>query len=579
MGGSSGASQAGVASNAITFNEQTRYVTKGKIVTIFLACASVDLLALMDQTTLAASLAIIGSALHAGSQTSWISNGYFITSTSFQLLYGRFSDIWSRKFVLLTGLFIFFIGSLASSLSNTAPQLIAFRAITGVGGGGLMTIAQIIVSDVVSLRDRGKYQGILGAVVALSNGIGPVIGGALASISEDSWRWIFRLNMPLTAFTTLCVIFVMPLRPVQGSWKKKLKAIDFLGVILTLSASTLIVLGLTWAGGDYQWKSLHVIVTLVIGGVLWVLFFLWEWKGHPLPLIPLYIFKSRMVNGACLTMFVNGWNFVVQVYYIPTFYQLLYGYSAVKSATLLLPITLVQTFSSTLSGLIVTWTGRYRENLLFGWVCWAVGLGLYSTLDSSSGLGKQVGYGILTGFGVGQTLQPSLVAIQAAVSRKDMAVVTGARNFIRNLGGTIGLAIAGTIINNSLRSAFSTVNFQVSETEVNSIINDPLSFLSKKDGTDQNSAAIRDALIDGYKRGFQAMFWVMAGLAGLAFLMAFFLMPQLTLDRADDKKLKEEAKAELKKEAEDKKSKAEKAEKKHEEEPAPMMNVEEVTEK
>ncbi|KAL1859105.1 hypothetical protein Plec18170_002220 [Paecilomyces lecythidis] len=579
MGGSSGASQAGAASNAITFNEQTRYVTKGKIVTIFLACASVDLLALMDQTTLAASLAIIGSALHAGSQTSWISNGYFITSTSFQLLYGRFSDIWSRKFVLLTGLFIFFIGSLASSLSNTAPQLIAFRAITGVGGGGLMTIAQIIVSDVVSLRDRGKYQGILGAVVALSNGIGPVIGGALASISEDSWRWIFRLNMPLTAFTTLCVIFVMPLRPVQGSWKKKLKAIDFLGVILTLSASTLIVLGLTWAGGDYQWKSLHVIVTLVIGGVLWVLFFLWEWKGHPLPLIPLYIFKSRMVNGACLTMFVNGWNFVVQVYYIPTFYQLLYGYSAVKSATLLLPITLVQTFSSTLSGLIVTWTGRYRENLLFGWVCWAVGLGLYSTLDSSSGLGKQVGYGILTGFGVGQTLQPSLVAIQAAVSRKDMAVVTGARNFIRNLGGTIGLAIAGTIINNSLRSAFSTVNFQVSETEVNSIINDPLSFLSKKDGTDQNSAAIRDALIDGYKRGFQAMFWVMAGLAGLAFLMAFFLMPQLTLDRADDKKLKEEAKAELKKEAEDKKSKAEKAEKKHEEEPAPMMNVEEVTEK
>ncbi|KAJ9390912.1 hypothetical protein DTO063F5_1356 [Paecilomyces variotii] len=579
MGGSSATPQAGAANNAITFNEQTRYVTKGKIITIFLACASVDLLALMDQTTLAASLAIIGSALRAGSQTSWISNGYFITSTSFQLLYGRFSDIWSRKFVLLTGLFIFFIGSLASSVSNTAAQLIAFRAITGVGGGGLMTIAQIIVSDVVSLRDRGKYQGILGAVVALANGIGPVIGGALASISEDSWRWIFRLNMPLTAFTTLCVIFVMPLRPVQGSWKKKLKAIDFLGVILTLSGSTLIVLGLTWAGGDYQWKSLHVILTIVIGGVVWMLFFLWEWKGHPLPLIPLHIFKSRMVNGACLTMFVNGWNFVVQVYYIPTFYQLLYGYSAVRSATLLLPITLVQTFSSTLSGLIVTWTGRYRENILFGWACWAAGLGLYSTLDASSGLGKQVGYGVLTGFGVGQTLQPSLVAIQAAVPRKDMAVVTGARNFIRNLGGTIGLAIAGTIINNSLRSAFSDVNFQVSETEVNSIINDPLSFLSTKDGTDQNSVAIRNALIHGYKRGFQAMFWVMAGLAGLAFLLALLLMPQLTLDRADDKKLKEEAKQELKKEAEDKKSKAEKGQEKTEGEPAPMMNIDEVTEK
>ncbi|KAH9986978.1 major facilitator superfamily domain-containing protein [Xylariaceae sp. FL0662B] len=199
------------ASKEHVFNEQTNY--------IFLACSTVDLIALIDQTTLASSLFIIGQALRASDQASWIASGYFITSTVGQLLYGRLSDIWSRKFILLIGLAIFFFGSLAASLAQTATQLIIFRCFTGIGGGGLMTVAQLIVSDVVPLRERGKYQGILGAVVALANGIGPVIGGALSSQSEDSWRWIFRLNLPLTVLTTLCVVFIMPLKKVEGDWK------------------------------------------------------------------------------------------------------------------------------------------------------------------------------------------------------------------------------------------------------------------------------------------------------------------------------------------------------------------------
>lgn len=201
------------------FNEQTHYVPVKTIITvryssalctsaevlaqIFLACASVDLLALMDQTTLAASLTIITKDLGASSESAWIAGAYFVTSTSFQLLYGRLSDIWSRKVLLVIGIWIFFFGSLAASLAQTSVQLIVFRAFTGVGGGGLMTVAQLIVSDIVPLRERGKYQGILvgrdtawtrlsvltqqGSVVALANGIGPVIGGALASQSHDSW--------------------------------------------------------------------------------------------------------------------------------------------------------------------------------------------------------------------------------------------------------------------------------------------------------------------------------------------------------------------------------------------------------
>ncbi|KAF5673428.1 tetracycline efflux transporter [Fusarium heterosporum] len=431
------------------FNEQTNYVPKRAIITIFLACASVDLLALMDQTMLASSLYIIGNSLGSTSQVSWISSGYFITSTVGQLMYGRLSDIWSRKIILLVGLAIFFVGSLASSFAQSVLQLTIFRAFTGIGGGGLMTVAQLIVSDVVPLRERGKYQGILassGAVVAIANGIGPVLGGVLSSSSEDSWRWIFRMQLPLTLLTTLCALFFMPLKSVRGDWKLKLKAVDFLGIFLALAGMTVVILGLTWGGKDYAWNSAQVIATLTAGTSVSVAFMMWQWKGPRYPLIPLHIFKSKIVNGASLTMAINGWNFVMQVYYIPSFYQLVYGYSATKSGAMLLPITLLQTASSTLSGLVVHWVGRYRECILFGWLCWAIGLGLMSTLDENTGVDKQIGYSALIGVGVGNTLQPALIATQAGVERRDMAIVTSFRNFVRNLGATLGLAVCGTVL-------------------------------------------------------------------------------------------------------------------------------------
>ncbi|KAL1609639.1 hypothetical protein SLS59_001148 [Nothophoma quercina] len=466
------------------FNEQTHYVPVKTIITA--SSNSYDLLALMDQTTLAASLTTITKDLGASSESAWISGAYFLTSTSFQLLYGRLSDVWSRKVLLVIGIGIFFVGSLAASLAKSSLQLIIFRAFTGVGGGGLMTVAQLIVSDIVPLRERGKYQGILGSVVALANGIGPVVGGALASQSHDSWRWIFRLNLFLSVLTTACVFFFMPLKQVHGGWKKKLAAIDFFGVVLALAVN---------------------------------------------------VFKSRVVNGATLTMFINGWNFLVQVYYIPSFYQLIYGFSAVKSGALLLPITLTQTLFSTLSGLIVHKTGRYRECLLVGWAVWAVGLGLISTLDQPS-LGKQIGYGLLAGFGLGNTLQPSLIAVQAGVERKHMAVVTSFRNFTRNLGGTLGLAISGTIINNAVRAAL--VPYGLSRSDIQLLLDSPERF--QEDSGEQRTELLRVALSSAYQKGFKIVFIVGAVLNALAFGAAWFLMPHIELARADDEILKEEGK-------------------------------------
>ncbi|MCJ1422345.1 hypothetical protein MMC29_000225 [Sticta canariensis] len=308
-----------------SLSEQTNYMPWKRIIAIFLACASVDMVALIDQTTLAVSLPVIASALHASAQASWIANGYFVTSTSFQLLYGRLSDIWSRKIVLLSGLLIFFLGSLAASVAGNSMQLIIFRAFTGIGGGGLMTVAQIIVSDVVTLRERGKYQGILGAVVAMSNGVGPVIGGALASQSENS--------------------------------------------------------------------------------------------------------------------------------------------------------------------------------------C-------------------------------------SLVAIQAGVKRQDMAVVTGTRNFVRNLGAAMGLAVAGTISTNSLRTSLLPLN--LSEGRLKEILNQPTSFYTWSAGS-VAEMQLRAAILAGYHRGFRIIFILGASLSAFACLVALLMMPELGLDRKDDEELKREAKTEQEK--------------------------------
>ncbi|KAG8631837.1 hypothetical protein KVT40_000977 [Elsinoe batatas] len=521
------------------FNEQTNYVPTKQIVIVFVACAIVEFVALMDQNTLAAALPIVSGYLRVGSKQAWISGAYFVTTTAFTLIFGRLSDIWSRKTVLLGGLIIFFLGSLASSLAQTATQLIIFRAFTGVGGGGLATVAQAIVSDVVPLRERGKWQGILGASVALAHGVGPVVGGALVEQGGNSWRWIFRLNLPLSFVVFFCVVFMMPLKKVNGHWLTKFRAVDWAGMLLVLLSSTLLILGLIWAGGDYPWSSANVIASLIAGAFVAAAFILWQWKGAKLPLVPIYIFKSGLVNGACITHFINGWNSMVQIYYIPSFYQLAFGYAPLRAATMLLPLTITQTVASTTSGLVVYWTGRYRESILLGWVVWSVGLGLYSTIDETTGLGKQIGYAILTGFGIGQTLQPSLVALQAGVERKDMAVVTCTRGFLRSLGGVLGLAISGTILNNTLRLSLQRLNLSAEDIRLVLNARDSINDLTS---STQGREELTRAVLAGYKDGFRIIFLSLAGLATFATLLAMWLIPQITLDREDDKKLKAEGK-------------------------------------
>ncbi|KAF7327302.1 Efflux pump FUS6 [Mycena kentingensis (nom. inval.)] len=515
--------------------DQTRYLPRRKIVTVFLACASVSIVSLLAETMVTVALPVIASDLNAGTQISWVAAAFFVTSTACQALYGRLSDIWSRKSVLFALMAIFFVGNLASGFSTTLVQLLVFRAITGVGGGGISTIAQIIVSDVVSLRERGKYQGILGISVAIAYGCGPVIGGLF--VQHSDWRWVFWVCCPAITISSISVFFFMPLKPVAGDWRLKLSRIDFGGSFLILASSTLLVLSLTWASGTYEWNDPHVVAPLTVGCLVAVAFIFWEWKIPEFPVIPIYIFKQRIVVGAGITQTINGFLTVVQVFYLPTFYQLAYGYSPVKSGLMVLPLTLVQTLMSTASGLVVTATGRYRELILSGWAIWAVGLGLMATLNERSNLGQQLGFALLTGIGVGQTFQPSLVAIQGALDRKDMAVVTAMRSFARNIGGTLGLAITGSVVNGILQAHLEHVD--ITPALRREILDNPV--LARTSG--KLSPAIMAQVIAGYHAGFRATFIILASLAAASFFVALTLMSHRDLHRDDDARLKAEGEA------------------------------------
>jgi MFS family permease len=329
--------------------------------------------------------------------------------------------------------------------------------------------SNLAVSDVVTLKERGKYQGILGCFVALSNSLGPIIGGIF--VEKASFRWCFYINLPLTAISFIVIVFLLPLRRVKGGMMEKLKRLDWYGSFLTISWAVLVLLGLSWAGNQYPWASAAVLAPLIIGLALLGVFLVVEWKLVPLPLVPLAIFRNKTVSAAMIATFFSGMIFYATLYYLPTYFQIVRGASPIRSGVLLLPLVIVQTVTSFTSGLLVSKTGDYWWNLVLGFGIWAIGVGLLSLLDENSSLGEVVGYQILYGIGAGQTFQTSLVAIQASVQRKEMATATGFRNFLRMLGGTFALTICSTIVNNIVRKRLGQLG--LSQAQVNSILSDP----------------------------------------------------------------------------------------------------------
>ncbi|KAF9238665.1 major facilitator superfamily domain-containing protein [Melanogaster broomeanus] len=522
----------------LRLTDQTNLLPFRKILPVFSGLALCVVVTSVDSVVVATALPTISAAFNAGSVASWVPSAYMLTSTSFQPLYGRFSDIFGRKAVLCVAMVIFMLGSLASGFSKSINELIVFRGVAGIGGGGVFGLMQIIVSDVVSLRDRGKYQGIIGVVVAIGYAIGPPLGGALSE--KVSWRWCFWVNIPVSLCATCVVLLVLPLKPVEGD----LLAVDYLGAGLTLLGSTLVVLPLIWGGVTFPWNSPVVLAPLCSGVLVIFLFCWWEWKGADLPIVPMYIFKHVTVTGVYIAMFINGFTVSSSLYYLPQFFQVALGFSPIQSGIFSLPVLVTQMLVNWVAVRNISRTGRYRTIVYVGFTVSAVGCGCLSTVTASTSKALLVFYMLVAGAGTGQTTQTTTVAAQASVPRKDVSVVTAVRNYIRLLGGTFSLAVGSTLINNSLRNVLSTLSLTPSATKA--IIDNPAILGSNASPSQLTSLGLTPsqaayALLHGYTAGFRILFILNACLASVAAITSIFMIKHEELTRGDEDRLRAEA--------------------------------------
>ncbi|KAJ7099964.1 major facilitator superfamily domain-containing protein [Mycena belliarum] len=520
----------------IELTDQSNRLPFKKLLPIFLGLALCVVVSTLDSVIVATALPTISSAFNAGSVVSWVPSAYLLTSTCFQPLYGRFSDIFGRKSALCLAMSLFMLGNLISGFAKTIVQLIVFRGFAGAGGGGLVSMMQIVVSDIVSLRERGKYQGIIGGVVAIGYAIGPVIGGALSQ--KVGWHWCFWVTIPVSFVATCVVVFILPLKPVEGNIRSKLLAVDYIGTLLTLSACTLLMLPLIWGGVTFPWKSSIVLAPLLSGFVMCGIFCMWEWKGARLPIVPMYIFKHQTVTGVFIAMFINGFVFFSTLYYLPQFFQVALGYDPLHAGLFLVPLLVSQILASWIAGMLVSRTGRYRTIIHVGFAVWSIACGCISTIRPGSSKAVQVVYMLLAGIGAGQTMQTTTVAVQASVSRRDMSVVTAMRNFLRLLGGTLSLAVASTLLNNKLRTAMTALG--VAPADIIRIIDDP-SLLHTPARANVSPTVATAILYHGYTKGFSALFILNAALTVFATLVSVVMIKHKELSRGEDEMLRQRA--------------------------------------
>ncbi|MET8084008.1 MDR family MFS transporter [Micromonospora sp. NPDC005237] len=402
------------------------------------------LLAALDQTIVGTALPTIVGELGGINHYSWVVTAYLLASTASTPLYGKMADLYGRRPVFLFSIGTFLLGSLLAGLSQNMTQLIVTRGIQGLGAGGLLTLAFTIISDVVSPRERGRYQGLFGAVFGIASVAGPLVGGYFA---ETDWRWIFYINVPLAILAIVVCYHVMRLIP----FERRDHAIDWLGAGLLVAAVSCLLLALSWGGNEYPWGSGLIIGLFVAGAVLAVLFVLQEARVAE-PILPLRLFRSATFALANSAGFVLGLVMFGSIIFIPLYLQIVKGASPTRSGLLMLPMMAGIIVTSILTGRAMSRIGRYKWFPVAGAVTLLVGMLLFTRLQVGTSLWVAFGFMVVIGVGLGLCMQSLVLAVQNAVSVRDLGAGTSSATFFRSLGGSFGVAILGTVLSSRLNS-------------------------------------------------------------------------------------------------------------------------------
>jgi EmrB/QacA subfamily drug resistance transporter len=419
-------------------------ITKRRLWFILGALLLGMLLAALDQTIVSTALPTIVGELHGGSHLAWVVTAYLLASTVSTPLWGKLGDQYGRKFFFQTAIVIFVVGSALAGFSHSMSELIAFRALQGLGGGGLMVGAQTIIGDVVSPRERGRYMGLFGAMFGLATVIGPLIGGLC--VTYLSWRWVFYINLPLGILALFVTGAVLP-----GALSRVHHAIDYAGTLLLASAATALILFTSLGGSSWAWGSVQSVALAVAGVVLAGGFLLAEHRAQE-PVIPLKLFRVRVFNSASAIGFVMGFAMFGALTFLPLFLQNVKGVSPTESGLRLLPLMAGLLAASITAGRLVTRWGRYKIFPVVGTALMTLGAYLMSLIGETTGAWVMAGYMFVFGVGLGLIMQVLVVAVQNAVSYRDLGVATSSATFFRMIGGSFGTAVFGAIFANVLHA-------------------------------------------------------------------------------------------------------------------------------
>lgn len=395
------------------------------------------LLAALDQTIVATALPTIAGDLKGLSHLSWIVTAYILTSTISTPLWGKVGDLYGRKTFFQIAIVIFLIGSVLSGLSDSMMQLILFRALQGIGGGGLMVGAQTIIADVVSPRERGRYQGIFGAVFGVTSVIGPLIGGFL--VQHLSWHWIFYVNVPIGIVALIVTAAVLP-----GTLSRVSHVIDYAGTALLAGVATALVLLTTLAGITYAWNSVQILGLAALSALLLVGFILVERHAQE-PVLALSLFKNNVFSSTSIIGFVVGFAMFGAITYLPQYMQVVRGASPTASGLELLPMMAGLLLTSILSGLLISRWGHYKIFPIFGTGLMAIGLYLLSLMTVGTTVFQSGVYMFVLGVGLGGVMQVLVIAVQNAVGYDQLGVATAGATFFRSIGGSFGTAVFGAL--------------------------------------------------------------------------------------------------------------------------------------
>jgi EmrB/QacA subfamily drug resistance transporter len=470
------------------------------------------LLASLDQTIVATALPTIVGDLGGLSHLAWVVTAYLLASTASTPLWGKLGDLYGRKRFFLAAVAIFLVGSALSGVSASMNQLIAFRAVQGLGAGGLMVTAQALVGDVVAPRERGRYQGLFGAVFGVSSVIGPLIGGFL--VDHLSWHWVFYVNLPVGAVALAAAWATLPARSTRVAHR-----IDYLGTVLVAAAVVALVLFTSWGGTTYPWRSAPEIILLVAGTVLLGAFLLVERRAAE-PVLPLGLFGSRVFAATSAVGFFVGFAMFGAIIFLPQFLQIVKGASPTSSGLRMLPMMAGLLVTSIGSGQLISRFGRYKIYPVLGTAIIAVGLFLLSTLDAATGAVPTSAYMLVFGLGLGLVMQVLVVAVQNAVDHRDLGAATSAATFFRQIGGSFGVAVFGTIFSNQLAGNLARY--------LGANVPASLSSSASPAAVAQLPPAVHTGFVHAYADSLDTVFLIAVPVAVLAFALTW-LLPEMRL--------------------------------------------------